>query len=163
MENAIAAAGSVLSLIGVAIAIWQIRKTLRVAEAAQRAAEETQRAITRSVLLTDLSTCTTALEELKALIRGKRVEAALLRVTDLNTQLTQLQSLHGASPSEPLDFAQILTQLSILRELLERKLNEEKVVVNPVQVNTVLSSISDQLNSWIGKQKYLGSRGESDD
>jgi hypothetical protein len=154
--NIISIIGSVLSLIGVIIAIAQIRKTLRAAQSAQAAATQTQFAISRNVLLTDISTCTRSLEELKVLIRGKRHEAALIRATDLSAQLIQLQHIqHSTNDIQNINFREILTQLSILRELLERKVFQQNTEVNPVQVNSQLSQISDQLNRWIGEEKYV--------
>ncbi|HLL75459.1 MAG TPA: hypothetical protein VK421_09335 [Pyrinomonadaceae bacterium] len=154
--NTISIIGSVLSLIGVIIAIAQIRKTLRAAKAAQAAATQTQIAISRNVLLTDISTCARSLEELKVLIRGNRFEAALMRVTDLTSQLVQLQHLQRPiSTIQSIDFKEVLTQLSILRELLERKIYQHQTEINPVLMNSQLSQISDELNRWIGEEKYL--------
>src|SRR5690349_18691413 len=136
LVNIISIIGSFLTLIGVIIAITQIRKTLSAAKAAQSAANQTQQAISRRVLLTDISTCIRSLEEIKVLIRGNRHEAALIRVTDLNSQLIQIQHIqHELTGQRTINFKELLTQLSILRELLERKIFERATEVNPVQVN----------------------------
>jgi len=143
------------------VALAQIRKTLSAARAAEQAAANTHGAITRNVFLADVSSCVTAIEELKVLLRSSRFEAALLRVTDLNADLIHIQHL----PSVPADtssiqFTDVLTQLSVLRELLEQKVQSDAPDLNPVQANSVLSRISDQLNHWIGDSKYFAaSRG----
>ena len=159
MTEVISIAGSILSLIGVLIALVQIRKTLRAARAAEIAAKETQQAIARNILLADVSTCTRTLEEIKVLVRGERHEAALMRVTDLSTLLIQLQHLNIQPASETkTNFARMITQLTILRELLEQKVYRQDTEINPVQVNTQLSKISDQLSRLLGEEKYAVGR-----
>ncbi len=148
--------GTLLSLIGVVITLAQIRKTLTAATAAERAAAATQSVITRNVFLTDVSACITGIEELKVLIRASRFEAALLRVTDLTTALIRLQHLpDGSDGREPFDFRDTLTQLAILRELLEQKAHDSSSEIDAVQANSVLSKVSDGLNHWVGSAKYI--------
>ena len=79
--NIIGVVGSFLSLIGVIIAIWQINKTKRIAQAAKDASDRTQKIISRNLLLSDVSTCTKNLEEIKTYVRIERYEASLIRVT----------------------------------------------------------------------------------
>lgn len=50
--------GSIASLVGLPIAIWQIRKTRRVAEAARDASDRTQKTISQNLLLSNIHTCT---------------------------------------------------------------------------------------------------------
>ena len=54
-----------------------------------------------------------------------------------------------------MNFKRTLTELGILRDLLEQRLHEEDTPINPVQVNNALSEISKALNLWIGGAKYL--------
>lgn len=160
--NIVSVAGTILSLVGVIIAIVQIRKTRLAAEAAARSATSTQRAISQNVMLTDVATCTTSLEEVKVLLRSSRFESALLRVTDLHAHLLQLHGVSTVGPtSVSIDFRDALTQLAILRDLLENKLHKRETAINPAQVNNVLSGISDQLNQWLGTAKYSAISGDS--
>lgn len=152
-------AGSALSLIGVVVALVQIRRTLRAAQAAEAAAREVQQKISRNVLLADVSTCVRSLEEIKVLVRGERHEAALMRVTDLSSLLIQLQQLRVQHAQQrELNFPEMLTQLSILREVLELKIYKQETEVDPVQVNSQLANISDQLSHVLGEEKYLTER-----
>jgi len=52
----------------------------------------------------------------------------------------------------------MLSQLSLMRELLEQKVNKQQAEINPAQVNTQLSEISDRLNRLLGEEKYLSGR-----
>jgi len=156
LVDVIGVVGSLLSLLGVIIALVQIRKTLAAARAAAVAAKDTQLAIARSVLLTDVSACVRSVEEVKVLVRVEKHEAALMRVTDLSTMLIQLQSLHAQqAANERVDFTKMLSQLAVMRESLEQRVNNQEAEINPVKVNTQLSNISDQLNRMLGKEKYM--------
>lgn len=155
LYNIVGLGGSLLSLAGVAIALWQIRKTRTAAEAAERAAKETAGGLSRNLLLSDLTSCTIGIEEIKTSIRAKRYDAALLRANDVARQLIQLQNARPlASPkSSSDDFLPALAQLGVLRDLLERTLGGEEKPI-PSQANKILSQIGDDLNAVIGKMKF---------
>lgn len=149
--NWIGVVGSFLSLIGVIIAIWQILKTQRIAQAAKDASDRTQKIISRNLLLSDVSTCTKNLEEIKTYVRIERYEASLIRVNDLISALVQIQQrLDGTNQIIPFEFEEMLSQLSIVREEFEKKVNKSSARINNVQINARLSEISDDLNKLIG-------------
>lgn len=149
----IGVAGSFLSLLGVAIALFQIRKTRSAAEAAAVAAQAARDALTRSVVLADLTACTTAIDEVKVHVRHSRHESALLRVTDLSKSIVQLQESKQSGSLPKNEVKRMLTQLGILRDLLERGIQGD-ATVSPIQVNNTLSQIADSLNAFIGRLKF---------
>lgn len=150
--NLIGVIGSFLSLIGVIIAIWQIRKTRRIAQAAKDASERTQKIISRNFLLSDVSTCTKNLEEIKTYVRIERYESSLIRINDLISALVQIQQrLDAVEQNIPFEFEEILSQLSVVREEFEKKVNKSSAKINNVQINSRLSLISDDLNRLIGR------------
>jgi hypothetical protein len=146
-------AGSLLSLIGVVVAIWQVVKTRNAAEAATKAAREAHLSIRRNLLLSDVTSASVALEGMKALVKAERYEAALVRVTDLMGNLNQLKTLPIAEAA-PLQFSEVLLELHVIRDLLERRTMNADVRVDPIKVFKALSQISDELNTWIGTVKY---------
>ena len=161
--NAFSVGGTILSLLGLAVAIFQIVKTRRAAEAAKLAAQQAQQSIARTVFLVDVTNCAAQLDEIKALLRARRYEAALLRVTDVTAAVTQLRGMTRTHAKQPLNFKQALTQLGILRDLLELRLHEENTPINPVKINEILSGIADSLNRWIGSNKYLAAAEDNAD
>lgn len=153
--------GSVASLIGIAFAIWQIYKTRRAAEAAKDAADYTQKFISRNLLLSDVSTCTRNLEELKLFVRIERYESAQIRIGDLILQLIQVREmLESSSYPYQIEFEETLSQLSIIREDFEKKLAKSSAKIDGVRVNSQLSKISDDLNKLIGGTKMAIEKGE---
>lgn len=157
--NVATLAGTLLSLTGVIIAIVQIVKTRSAAELARAAADQSRQLLARNVLLSDLSGLTTSIEELKMHVRHRRLEAALLRVTDLNTALIRLQHVRDGAgrPSEESDMKFIMGQLAVLRDQLERVNTDTDSEFNAVRVNGILSKVSDRLNHWVGDITFKAS------
>lgn len=145
-------AGSGLSFVSVWIAIWQIVKTRRVAEATQRASRTALAAMGRQVVLSEVTACSANLTTIIELVRTKRYEAVSLRVSDLMRQLNHIRNMPDAAALAA--FGQLLTQLYVIRELMDRRLADPRVEVRPVEVIKVLNGVSDELNELVGRQKY---------
>ena len=153
--------GSIASLIGIAFAYWQIYKTRQAAEAAKDAADRTQKFISRNLLLSDVSTCTRNLEEIKLFVRIERYESAQIRIGDLILQLIQVREmLESSNYAHQIEFEETISQLSIIREDFEKKLAKSSAKINAVRVNSQLSKISDDLNKLLGRTKTAIEKGE---
>ena len=153
--------GTYFSLLGVGFAIYQLAKTRKAAEAASRASDSTKELISHNLLLADLSTGIQILEEIKLHIRHKRYEAALLRITDLIAELIQINSQNNTGPTDLENMSPMITQLTILREMLEKKLHKSENEIDVSLAYSVLSKISDELNARVGKQKFFTMLGVS--
>ena len=151
LVNWISIIGSVASLIGLPIAIWQIYKTRRAAEAAKDASLQTQKVISRNLLISDVSTCIKHIEELKSFVRNENYQLALVRVNDLVSQLMQIQEA---------DFEEIILKLSNIRNDFERKLEKSSAKIKIAEVNSQLALISDDFNKLIGETKFTIQKGE---
>ncbi len=161
LVNWISIIGSFLSLLGVIIALVQISKTRRAAEAAKDAAIQTQKAISQNLLLSDVSICLRNAEEIKSFVRIGKYESALIRVTDLISQLIQIREvLDSSNHPHQIQFDERLSQLVIIRTDFEKKLTKSSAKINVVQVNSQLSEISDDLDKLIGKTKITVKKDE---
>ncbi len=153
--------GSLASLIGLPIAIWQINKTRRAAEAAKDASLETQKAISRNLLLSDVSICVKYIEEIKNFIRYEKYEAAQIRVSDSVSELIQIQEmLISSNQLHQIEFEKIISQLSNIRNKFEKKLADSSVKISIAVINEQLSLISDNLNKFIGEKKIAVQKGK---
>lgn len=151
----VSAAGSVLSLIGVVIAIIQIRKVRTSSDAAKNAALHTSVALQLNMSMIDISGCINLIEEIKTLVRSGRYEAALLRVSDLMGKMIQIKSFPTTPNMASMEGMQsMLAQLGVLRDLLERKIHKASTQISQSQVNKTLSGIADDLNAWIGSNRF---------
>ena len=146
--------GSVASLIGLPIAIWQIYKTRLIAEATMEASIQTQKSISKNLLLSDISVCIKYIEEIRSYLKADNFESAQIRIIDLISQLIQIREiLKNSRQVHQVEFKERLTQLSIIRETFEKKLVKSSVKINIVRIKSQLSEISDELNKVIGEIK----------
>ena len=151
----ISALGSFLSLIGVLVALQQIGKVRSAAESAKVASEFASLNLQRNMAMIDISGCINEIEEIKVLIRGNRYESSLLRVSDLIGKIIQLKTMPKTDGvCEIKEINQKLAQLGVLRDLLEKKLHKPDTAFNPSKINSILSSIADELHAWIGENKF---------
>jgi len=146
--------GTVVSVVGFGVAIWQLRRTAKAAKAAELASTLARAAVSESVLLTELASCIRSIEEIKAHLRTNRLESALLRVIDTRSSLVQFRSMQKSAQLRQA-VLDALTQLAELRDLLEGSLATGRSEVDTVEAIRALSGSSDVLNEWLGNAKYL--------
>lgn len=146
--------GLAIGVVGFTFTIWQLFRTRKAAVAAKEAAQKTQSSLQSNVMLVDISACIGMIEEIKTSIRNMQYNAALIRVTDLTSQLIQIRQLPDFSNQVGRKMQSIVSQLSILRNTLEARNNEPEQILDSVKINRKLSEISDCLNGWIGVYKY---------
>ncbi len=153
--------GSIASLIGLPVAIWQIYKTKKIALAAKTASLETQRAISRNLLLSDVSVCVRHIEEIRLYLGSENYELAQVRVNDLNSQLMQIQAvLIGSKQTHQIDFEEILREIKKTRSDFRKKIDGGSVKINTIRVNAQLDIVSDNLNKLIGETKIVIEKGD---
>ncbi|MGC2238437.1 MAG: hypothetical protein WA584_19945 [Pyrinomonadaceae bacterium] len=156
LVNWISIVGSFLSLLGVIIALIQISKTRRAAEAAKDASLQTQKAISRNLLISDVSNSIKHIEETRLYVRGENFELALVRVNDFNSNLIQMQKvLEGSTQIHQIDFIKIHREIKKIRIDLRNTIEGNTKALNRVRINNQLDFISDNLNKLIGETKIL--------
>lgn len=159
--NWISIIGSLLSLIGVGIAVWQISIVKKAAVAAKEASLQTQKTISQNLLLSSIHTCIKNLEEIQSFVRYERYESAQIRAYDLISYLYQIQQrTKGSERTLEIRYEEMLSELSIIREEFERKVNKSSARINNVQINTRLSEISDSLHKLVGGTIIAIEKGE---
>jgi|GEM_PF-3319682 len=158
--EAIGVISAVLTLVGVIVAIVQMRKARESAEAARIAAEDARSSIALNTIMQDVGTCAGGFEEVQSLIRIESYHSALLRVSDLIARVAQIKGAQSGTGTIRIPgLKNTLTQLEVLRELLEEKVADSSKEVDPLRVNRILSQISAALHEWLGKSKFKGSEG----
>lgn len=116
------ALGTLGTLIGLAVAIWQIVRTRSAADAANQAASETKDRITRLSALVDLTRLSSQSNEVLVLLREERVDGAALRLWDLRTSLVQFRhSPQGKLVMKPKQWTEMMANVRQLEEALQDK------------------------------------------
>ena len=152
--------GLLFTVGGFTFSIIQIMKARQMAEDAKKAAIDAQDKIKRNVMLSDISSCEKTISEVKTLIKDKKYESGLLRTNDLIAQLIQIRSfVKGPLGEEEEEFQDSISQLGIIRGLLDGKMIDTGKDLDGKMINETLSKIADRLNGWIGKSKYSITKG----
>lgn len=153
--------GSAASLIGIAFTIWQIIKTRQAAEAAKDASLKTQKTISRNLLISDVSNCMKHIEETRLYMRGENYELALVRVSDLTSNLIQIQKvLEGSTQPHQINFTKIHREIKKIRIDLRNIIEGKAEKVERMRINAQLDFVSDNLNKLIGETKIYIEKGE---
>lgn len=90
----ISAIGLAVSLGGFSIAIWQIMRSRRAAEAAGQAVKETKQSLTRNLTISDLTRAAERLEAIKELHRQREWRRAIDRYYDMRIMLSEIGARH---------------------------------------------------------------------
>jgi hypothetical protein len=116
----ITATGGVLTLIGLGVAIRQILRTRRAAEAAQQAASAASHQIGAISTLVDLRKLCGRINETIILVREKNYRAAALRAGDVRSGIAETRNnTHAASYLTPRRWREIAMNLQSVQEQLE--------------------------------------------
>jgi len=94
-------------------------------------------------------------------VRYERYESAQIRAYDLISYLYQIQQrTKNSQQTLEIEYEEMLSELSIIREEFERKVNKSSARINNVQINTRLSEISDSLHKLVGGTIIAIEKGE---
>jgi hypothetical protein len=70
------------------------------------------------------------------------------------------QRTKGSEQTLEIEYEEMLSQLAIVREEFERKVNKPSARIDNVRINTQLSEISDDLNKLVGDTIITIEKGE---
>ncbi|MDZ4178793.1 MAG: hypothetical protein U1E29_06130 [Coriobacteriia bacterium] len=152
-----ARAGSLASIVGLPLVFREARRAKTMARRAQTASAAAEAAsqdvideLNRQVLLTDLTHTADLLTEALTLLRIDKRDLALLRISDALRALSQLRYLpRFTHPRVQTKFQSAISRLAVLISDLEGQQN-----LDIIRCSRTLHMVSNQLNEWIGKEKY---------
>lgn len=117
----VTAAGAVVTIAGVGIVIYQIRKTRAAAEAASDAATDTSDKLLSVGAMIDLTRLYSVSNEAVVLLRHDNFAGAALRMADLRAKVVELRvSPKGRELQPPKKWQMLVTEVISLQEALEQ-------------------------------------------
>jgi hypothetical protein len=147
--------GFVVSVLGFTTALYQINKIKKSSTAAFEAAENTRNLLIRNACISDISISSKIIDEIQNFIRNNKVEFALLKVKDLKFILIQLKHFPDMTKDNRNEqLTENLSQLSVLRDILERKIKCGLTTKEMNRAISALSDIADSINELVGQLKY---------
>lgn len=143
--------GSIASLVGFPIAIWQLWRIKNSSEAAEDASIQTKNYITDNLLVSDTSNTLRYLNDVKHYVQNKNYAFAQFRINDVIAQIIQNQAMRKKLDETP---KAVVFKLRIIRKhLLEKVADASDKTINDGKILLELSEITDNLNELIGKVK----------
>ena len=112
--------GIPLALLGIGLAYFQVIKTRKASEAAERSVKTFRNDLNQTLCLSDLTKALTGIEELKRLFRNKMYTALPDRLSDVRHTLIAVRGTHiNLSEDEQVIFQDAISDLSNLESKIE--------------------------------------------
>jgi hypothetical protein len=144
-----------LSLLGFAVVLLQLKKTQNAAESAKIATEKALQAISDGDTSSDLATIRERVKKLQVALRGERYEIAHHEAQSLREALHQLRNRKGFESDDlRTEIQGMVTFLRKLQDQLERRLSEVGYRIPLRKINVQLSDCATTLSEWIEKRRY---------
>lgn len=145
------AIGLLVAVVGFSVAVVQIRRTRRAAEAAEQAVIATRDVLARNLTIADLVRASERIEEVKRLHRERQWQRALDRYHDMRVMLSDVRSRHPRlSDAQQSSIQQSIDQLATIERAVARALTSGNEPTNPQRYDDFLmvaQSMLDRLAS----------------
>lgn len=147
----------ILTLIGFVLTIVEIRRTKSAVVATKKATENTIQLLSDRSTISDVTSIRDSFREIQTSLRGKRFEAALIRIQELREKLYELRSREGFKSDERLQQIQeIVFGLKKMQDSIEAHISEPNKFTIPVpRYNSKLADFASQLSSWREEVHYM--------
>jgi hypothetical protein len=150
----VSAGGAILSVIGVAVALWQLRKTARAATAAKEATERTERRLALNQILIIVPQLLTIEQDLEAAANDGDVKAVIRYLYRWRGMANELRGLLGDEVAgDYRDLRSLLQKSSALASRAKSNLFRDPKSPLEVtrQVRTIISDVCDQCGTFAGQ------------
>lgn len=145
-----------LTIIGFAITLIELRRTKSAVYASKKATEETIALLSDRSTISDVANILASLREVQTALRGKRFEVALIRLQELREKFYALRNREGFKSDERLQKIQeIVFALKKMQDSIEVYFSEPDKSKIPVsRYNNRLADFASQLSGWKEEVHY---------
>lgn len=137
--------GTIASLIGLIIVIYQIMKLKGIAEASKDASEKTRARITELLFAMDIPKALKVVQEIQHYNRSSKFELSILRMQDLKYHLIQVKN-NGKYDVDKQHYVEFITDLSIDLSNIEKEIKNKTKSIDIVRLNSTLDKILNYLS-----------------
>jgi hypothetical protein len=138
--------GVVLGLVAVTIALVQLRRAVRSADAAMIAAREARDAVAATTELANLTSGVRLISEVEALLRSEQFDAASVRLNDLRELIVHTRRARPHDQDTDRTFQRSIALVASFQHELLKRHYSPAARYDPLSVHRRLREISDFLN-----------------
>lgn len=139
----------ILTVLGFGFSIYEIKKTKSSVDASKEAAAKTLQALINKHTISEIASLSSGLREVQIALRGKRYEAASLRIQAIRNGLHQLRGRNGfSSTKKQTEIQEIIASLSKLQDGLEKKIENPEFSLSVPSANNKISEYISQFSEW---------------
>jgi hypothetical protein len=148
--------GVLFALVGIIVAIGQIRRIATNAQAAAEASKRTQATVTKMIDLTSLGSGLRLISEIEELVKGDRFDAAALKMKDLRGLMVELRMSRGGETEVDTRFQRAVTLVASFQDSLLRRHYSPDARLDPMAMHRRLNEISDFLTGLVAAGRLEG-------
>lgn len=143
--DVVALVGVGATLIGLIVAVVQIQRTRTSAQAAEKAADSTREQLTENLHLSDVTSATRRISDIRNLLGSGENRLARLRLDDLRELLVVIGARYAADPGTGSDFEDSVGRVSALEKALVAQEEDPSKTFSRVRADRLLVEVSDEL------------------
>jgi len=152
-RDVLAVASLVVTALGLALVMFQVRGARTSAKAAESAAAATRDAVSRNLELADLNSAVRLTGEVGILIDSNQLSGAGLRLSDLRQIVVQIRGVAIRDPEVDRQFQAAVADVSIIEDAIKRSRVPGARPLQPAILHKRLRGVSDFLNGLASKAR----------
>lgn len=146
---------SVGGLAGVGLAIWQLARTRKAAEAARQASKSTEMAISTFLVASDLQHAIDLIQQVKGLHRAGQWESAIVQYQPIRFALAQITSRDTRLSQEQMQtLRESIGTITSIEDSVDSAVRNKSVPDDVERINSILNSIQSNLESMVSKLHF---------
>ncbi|MBK7142462.1 MAG: hypothetical protein IPH75_10315 [bacterium] len=151
--------GTFCTLIGLVVAIWQLKKTRDSVDAARKASEETRKQLQSRLWITDATALIQFIEAARELIHHDELRAALIRIRDVKVALVRVINGFGLDEQIKQGIDKTIDDLTKIEVEVEKAVISS-LPADKLRISKMLSVASAALSAAVGKDLYKTQSGD---
>ena len=140
--SVVSSVGLAIAVGGIALAIYRASRAEKAAISAVNASEETRDIITRVLSIVDSQKAISLIQRVKLLHRDEKWEASLEHYQTLRSMLADIETRHP-SPTEAFraNIREAIPQLTVIGDSIDEGLRERAAAIKTTEINAVLNHV----------------------
>lgn len=144
--SVVSSVGLAIAVMGIGLAVYRASRAEKAARAAENASMETRSTITRVLTIIDLQKAIDLIQRVKLLHRDGKWEASLEHYQTLRSMLADIEIRHP-SPTEAFrtNIREAIPRFTVIEDNIDRALREGEEPVETARINAIMNQVQEYL------------------